>query len=151
MRTRVRRCALLLVLVPAVAFTWEPPPRPFVQVRDGQFVIGAKPYHFLGVNLWFAMHLGAADRPRLIRELDRLQQLGITNIRLMASSEGPSSSPFRVTAAVQDAPGSYADSLLDGLDFVLAEMARRDMRAVLVLNNFFQWSGGMAQYVNWAT
>src|SRR5579862_8134153 len=147
MRTRVRRCALLLVLVPAVAFTWQPSPRPFVQVRDGQFVIGAKPYHFLGINLWFAMNLGAAvaaaDRPRLIRELDRLQRLGITNIRLMASSEGPASAPFRVTPAVQDAPGSYADTLLDGLDFVLAEMARRDMRAVLVLNNFFQWSGGM--------
>ena len=32
-----------------------------------------------------------------------------------------------------------------------AEMAARDMTAVLVLNNFFQWSGGMAQYVSWAT
>jgi sialate O-acetylesterase len=120
-------------------------------VREGQFVIGAKPYHFLGVNLWFGMNLGAADRSRLIRELDRLQQLGVTNIRLMASSEGPSTEPFRVMPAVQNAPGEYDETQLRGLDFLLAEMAKRDMRGVLVLNNFFQWSGGMAQYVSWAT
>src|SRR5581483_8945027 len=85
------------------------------------------------------------------RELDRLQQLGVTNIRLMAASEGPASSPSRVSPAVQNAPGEYDETLLTGLDAVLAEMAKRDMRGVLVLNNFFQWSGGMAQYVNWAT
>lgn len=49
------------------------------------------------------------------------------------------------------ARGVYDEDLLQGLDFLLAEMARRDMKAVLVLNNFFQWSGGMAQYVSWAT
>ncbi|HZS60411.1 MAG TPA: sialate O-acetylesterase [Gemmatimonadaceae bacterium] len=151
MRTRVRQIALLSSLVPAAAFSRAPSPRPFVQVHDGQFFIGAKPYHYLGVNLWFAMHLGAANRPRLVRELDRLQQLGVTNIRLMAASEGPASSPSRVSPAVQNAPGEYDETLLTGLDAVLAEMAKRDMRGVLVLNNFFQWSGGMAQYVNWAT
>jgi len=30
-------------------------------------------------------------------------------------------------------------------------MAKRDMKAVLYLNNFWQWSGGMAQYVSWFT
>ena len=38
-----------------------------------------------------------------------------------------------------------------GLDFLLAETAARDMTAVLVLNNASQWSGGMGQYVSWAT
>ena len=28
-------------------------------------------------------------------------------------------------------------------------MAKRDMKAVLYLNNFWQWSGGMSQYVAW--
>jgi sialate O-acetylesterase len=151
MRTWVRRTALLLVLVPAAAFSGQPVPHDFVRVRDGQFFIGHTPYHFLGVNLWFGMNLGAADRPRLLRELDRLQQLGVTNIRLMASSEGPETEPFRIVPAVQDTPGQFNETLLQGLDVMLAEMAKRNMRGVLVLNNFFQWSGGMAQYVNWAT
>jgi endo-1,4-beta-mannosidase len=28
-------------------------------------------------------------------------------------------------------------------------MAKRDMKAVLYLNNFWQWSGGMSQYMAW--
>jgi mannan endo-1,4-beta-mannosidase len=49
------------------------------------------------------------------------------------------------------APGQYDEELLRGLDFLLAELGRRDMTAVLYLNNFWQWSGGMTQYLNWFT
>ncbi|HET7456029.1 MAG TPA: hypothetical protein VFJ74_00130 [Gemmatimonadaceae bacterium] len=131
--------------------------RDFVRVRDGRLVIGDRPYRFIGVNLWFGMNLGAdgatagADRARLVRELDRLQRLGVKNVRLMASSEGPATEPARVVPAVQNTPGRYDEHLLRGLDFLLAELGKRDMRGVLILNNFFMWSGGMAQYVSWAT
>jgi mannan endo-1,4-beta-mannosidase len=36
-----------------------------------------------------------------------------------------------------------------GLDYLLDQMARRDMKAVLYVNNFWQWSGGMSQYMAW--
>ena len=49
------------------------------------------------------------------------------------------------------APGEYDERLLQGLDYLLVEMGKRDMKAVLYLNNFWQWSGGMSQYVAWAT
>ncbi len=55
-----------------------------------------------------------------------------------------------MTPALMPAPGEYDPAVLDGLDFLLAELGKRDMRAVLVLNNFWFWSGGMAQYVAWA-
>ncbi|MBN1965675.1 MAG: cellulase family glycosylhydrolase, partial [Anaerolineae bacterium] len=48
------------------------------------------------------------------------------------------------------APGEYNASVFDGLDFLLAEMGERDMRAVMTLGNYWQWSGGFAQYVAWA-
>ena len=80
-----------------------------------------------------------------------VKALGITNLRVLAASEGPADQPWRVQPALQTAPGVYDEALLEGLDVLLAEMAARDMTAVLVLNNFFQWSGGMAQYVSWAT
>ncbi|MFW5951025.1 MAG: glycoside hydrolase 5 family protein [Gemmatimonadota bacterium] len=127
----------------------------FVRVRDGHFEIDGRPYYFLGVNLWFGMNLGAehasGDRDRLVRELDHLASLGVDNLRVMAATEGPVDQPWRVHPAVQNEPGDYDERILRGLDFLLAEMAKRDMRAVLVLNNFFQWSGGMPQYVAWAT
>lgn len=135
---------------PARAQTGE-----FVRVQDGRFFIGDEPYYFLGTNFWFGMNLGMAgeqgDRERLLRELDHLERLGLTNLRIMAATEGPHTEPWRVVPALQPEPGVYDEAVLEGLDFLLAEMARRDMRAVMVLNNFWMWSGGMAQYVSWAT
>lgn len=128
--------------------------RAFVRVEDGRFMIGDSPYYYLGSNVWFGMNLGSdgpgGDRARLVRELDHLQSLGINNLRIMAATEGPDGEPYRVHPALQRSPGEFDDQLLEALDFLLAEMSSREMRAVLVLNNFFQWSGGMSQYVAWS-
>lgn len=125
----------------------------FITVKDGRFVLDGKPYYFVGANFWQGMNLAvdgpSGDRPRLLRELDRLRDLGVTNLRVMASSEGPNTEPYRTVPALMTSPGEYDGSVLDGLDFLLAEMGKRGMRAVMVLNNFWQWSGGMAQYVSW--
>ena len=125
----------------------------FVKVKDGRFVLAGKPYYFVGANFWQGMNLGvdgpSGDRARLLRELDRMRDLGLTNLRVMASSEGPNTEPYRMVPALMTSPGEYDGSVLDGLDFLLAEMGKRGMRAVMVLNNFWQWSGGMAQYVSW--
>ena len=47
-------------------------------------------------------------------------------------------------------PGAYNEAVVAGLDFLLAEMGKRDMTAVLMLGNMWPWSGGFAQYVSWA-
>jgi mannan endo-1,4-beta-mannosidase len=149
----IRALALVALLLAASASSGQPDR--FVRVENGRFVRNGEPYVFAGANLWYGMNLGSAgeagDRARLVRELDRLQALGVTNLRVMAASEGPRGEPWRVHPAVQDAPGAYDEALLTGLDVLLAEMAARDMTAVLVLNNFFHWSGGMAQYRSWST
>ena len=127
--------------------------QPFIRISDGFFFRGDRPYHFVGVNLWYAMHLGAeqdGDRVRLMKELDQLVNLGITNVRIMASADGPDSEPWRIKPVLQSEPGNYNDHLLSGLDFVLQELGKRDMTAVVCLTNFWPWSGGMAQYVAWA-
>jgi len=38
---------------------------------------------------------------------------------------------------------------MQGLDFVLSEMGRRNMKAVIYLSNNWDWSGGWLQYLNW--
>ena len=50
----------------------------------------------MGANLWQAASLGArrsGDRPRLLRELDRLAALGLTNVRIMGAIEGFAAAP----------------------------------------------------------
>jgi hypothetical protein len=93
--------------------------------------------------------LGPEERERLRAELDQLQALGVTNLRFMGSSEGPEGSPWSVQPSLQPRPGEYREEVWDGLDYLLAEMAKRDMKAVVCLNNFWPWSGGMAQYYHW--
>ncbi|MFK7980961.1 MAG: mannanase [Saprospiraceae bacterium] len=127
----------------------------FITVKNSQFLKNGEPYYYLGTNFWAAMNLGIANnsdyQARLIRELDQLQSLGINNLRIMAASEGPDTEPWRMVPALQPALGEYNEDLLKGLDFLLVEMAKRDMVGVLCLNNMWPWSGGFAQYVNWVT
>lgn len=126
----------------------------FVYIQDGQFQRDGKPYYFLGTNFWYGMNLASkgegGDRERLVAELDHLQALGITNLRIVAGSEGPDTEPWRMKPALQPAPGQYNEALWDGLDFLLDQMSKRGMTAVVCLNNFYPWSGGFTQYYAWA-
>ncbi len=47
-------------------------------------------------------------------------------------------------------PGVYNDTLLRGLDYLLVELGKRDMLAVLFFNNTWEWTGGYSQYLEWA-
>lgn len=115
---------------------------------------------FLGTNLWYAMPLGVegpgGDRPRLVRELDRLQAVGVKQVRVMGLTQGPDQQPWRVVPAAQISPRWDAatearfEQQMRGLDFTLSELGKRGMTAVVCLNNFWVWSGGMAQYLAWA-
>ena len=99
----------------------------FVKIEKQQFVLDGKPYRFIGTNLWYGMNLGGGnneDRLRLQSELDQLQALGLTNLRIMAASEGPENSPYQNKPILQTAPGQYNEQLLEGLDFLLVEMSK---------------------------
>jgi len=151
----MKKSRILPVIVLALMFSiGHKPIEPlFVKVKGTQFMRNGKPYRFMGANYWQGMNLGSqgesGDRNRLKRELDQMRSLGITNLRILALSEGPDGSMLRLRPSVQDSPGIFREELLQGLDFLLEEMRRRDMTAVVVLNNFWPWSGGMAQYNLW--
>ncbi|MCF8265160.1 MAG: mannanase, partial [Melioribacteraceae bacterium] len=117
-----------------------------------QFVKDGKPYYFMGTNFWYGWYLGSpgetGDRERLIRELDFLFENNITNLRVLASSE-ESSIKNSLKPAIQISPGNYNEDLLEGLDFLLSEMGKRDMHAIVFLNNYWEWSGGFSQYGAW--
>ena len=124
----------------------------YVTVKDGQFYINNERYTFAGANYWQGMHLGSTqygNREQLRRELDQLKKYGITNLRIMASCEADSTSEYCMQPPLMKAPGIYDDNLWEGLDFLLDEMGKRDMKAVMVLSNFWTWSGGFSQYLKW--
>jgi mannan endo-1,4-beta-mannosidase len=68
--------------------------------------------------------------------------MGVRNVRLLAGAE---EGPLRasVTPGFVNRAGQLNQALLTGLDHAMAELARRDMTAVLYLTNNWEWSGGM--------
>ena len=126
----------------------------FVSVRQGRFHLRGRPHFYVGANLWYGCYLSDAALPggraRMVRELDRLQKVGVNNLRLLAGSE-TSALAGAIPRGITRAPHDYDEALLQGLDFCLAEMAKRDMRGILFVSNYWQWSGSFAQYVRWVT
>ncbi len=127
---------------------------PFIRVENGVFMRGDKPYRFVGANFWYGAILASegegGNRLRLIRELDSLKSIGVDNLRVLVGSDGQRGIPTKVEPTLQEFPGIYNDTLLAGLDYLLMEMKKRDMLAVLYLNNSWEWSGGYGQYLEWA-
>ncbi len=126
-------------------------PVELVSVKDGKFYKGDQPYYFIGANYWYGPLIGAkniGDRERLIKELDLMKSVGIDNLRILAGAEGDGSDST-VHPALQPEQGKYNEDLLDGLDFLLAEMRKRNMYAILYMNNNWIWSGGMSEYLEW--
>lgn len=123
----------------------------FVQVKDGHFVRDGIPYYYVGTNFWYGAILGSegqgGNRTRLCKELDRMRAMGIDNLRILVGSDGQRGIKTKVEPTLQEAPGVYNDTILAGLDYLLMEMGKRRMVAVLYLNNSWEWSGGYGYYL----
>ena len=124
----------------------------FVRRQGARLVSAGRAYRYVGTNMWYAAYLGAdapyGNRDRLKRELDRLLGLGVTSVRILGSSElSPLKNSVRPT--FRDQSNRYNETLLEGLDFALAELGKRGMKAVIYLANFWEWSGGFVTYEYW--
>lgn len=126
----------------------------FVKVKDGHFEREGKPYYYVGTNFWYGAILGSegqgGDRKRLCKELDFMKKKGIDNLRILVGSDGEHGVAAKVEPTLQKAPGVYNDTILAGLDYLLYQMKKRDMVAVLYLNNSWEWSGGYSFYLQHA-
>lgn len=128
----------------------------FVKVKGGAFQINNKPYYYIGTNYWYGGLLAlekseGRGKARLRKELDFMKEQGVNNLRVLVGAEGRGlvNGVERVKPALQPDQGEFNDAILEGLDFLLAEMGKRKMYAVLFLSNNWEWSGGFLQYLNW--
>ena len=128
----------------------------FVTIKEGHFIQGDTAFYFVGTNYWYGPSLGLMDDTvrglqRLRQELDFLKSQGITNLRICAAVEGEGTIQGvpRIVPVFQQSPGVFVTDNLKGLDRLLEEMSRKEMKAVLFFSNNWEWSGGFLQYLYW--
>ncbi len=126
----------------------------FVKRNGATFTLDNKPYNFIGANYWYGGLLalkGESGKDRVKKELNFLKRKGVTNLRIMVGAEGEVDYKYRVanSDALQPQKGVFRDSILYGLDYLLNEMGKRNMKAVLHFTNTWDWSGGLGQYLEW--
>lgn len=125
-----------------------------LEVRGPKFYRDGKPFFVSGFNYWPATTLAregnAAGWDQVRRDLDALQAIGINMIRTMGATEGPDTEPLRIVPTLQPSMGVYDGPGMAGLVKLADELKRRGLFGIFMLNNFWQWSGGFAQYLAWA-
>ena len=145
---------MVAVATPHRAEAKSPKSASIITVKDGQFMRDGKPYYFVGTNFWYGAILGSegegGNRERLCKELDFMKANGIDNLRILIGGEGEDGLLGKIEPNLQTEPGVYNDAVLEGLDYLMMELGKRNMTAVLYFNNAWEWSGGYTQYVAWA-
>ena len=154
----LQSCAHGVAAMPPPGAPLPPPTSPGLtgglEVRGPRFVKDGKPFFVSGFNYWAGPTLGrdgnTAGWDQVKRDLDGLQAAGINMIRVMGATEGPDTEPFRIVPTIQPALGQYDPAGIGGVVRFADELKRRGMFGIFTMNNFWQWSGGFAQYLAWA-
>jgi len=146
-------CLALCFAGLAVSCTGNKVKEEFVTVKGGHFYIGDNEYRYVGTNFWYGAILASegrgGNRERLQKELDLMQETGIDNVRVLIGGDGREGIPSHIMPKLQLEPGVYNDTILAGLDYLMAELEKRNMKAVLYFNNAWEWSGGYGAYLDW--
>ncbi|MFO0695526.1 MAG: cellulase family glycosylhydrolase [Polyangiales bacterium] len=121
----------------------------FVEVRNGELVVGDAPFRFLGANVSI-MH-GPRERAAVGPVLDAVAADGLRVVRLWALGEASADAPdyVRDYAFRRGEEGWLEDSFVH-LDRVLVEARARGLRVVVVLSNRWRDYGGFDAYARWS-
>ena len=128
----------------------------FVRQRGGRFMIGNKPFRFVGANV--ALMYRDEDRERMPETLRQAAEAGIKVVRVWAFGEG-GPNDVRPMADFEDwprhhsfrqAPGQWNEDTFVHLDKVIAEAAKNNIYVQLCLTNWWRDTGGVTQYLRWA-
>jgi len=152
----VGSAAVLLLVASPNSANNSPSKDKFVRQRGGRFVIGQKPFRFVGANV--AVMYRDEDRERMPETLREAAQVGIKVVRVWAFGEG-GPDDVKPMKDFEDwprhhyfrrAPGEWNEDAFVHLDKVIAEAAKNNIYVQLCLTNWWRDTGGVTQYLRWA-
>ena len=112
-------------------------------------MLGAEEFRFAGGNIpWLLEAAAARDYAAVDAALDEAVELGLRVVRTWAFRDGQSNK-MRPPPLQYRASG-FSEAIFKGLDYVIWQAGRRDLKLVLPLINYGDEGGGIAQYQRWA-
>jgi mannan endo-1,4-beta-mannosidase len=123
----------------------------FVRARRGEFVLGDRPFRFLGANI-DPLH-GDVNRPRYRELIAALAEDGLTVARVWALGEGTedADSWLRNYQLFRAGPYGFIEDTYIALDHVLAVARLQGVRVMLTLANNWPDYGGAPMYLQWTS
>ena len=142
--------ALAAVLLPLAGRADPIPDGEFVRTRGTEFVIGDKPFRFVGANI-DPLH-GDINRPRAAEIVRALPKDGLTVARVWVLGEGlPDATDWsRRFELFRAGPTDFIEGSFVLLDQVLTEARKAGLRVILTLSNNWKDYGGAPMYLRWA-
>ena len=149
----ISRDVLRVVAFAQVPMMWfiacltAPQARNFIERQGIHLYDGERPFRYLGTNIYWLMEeasYGASFRTHVRTVLDSARDLGISVIRTWAFADDDGTEPH-----LQEAAGVFNADVFAALDFVVDEAAKRNMRLLLPLLNYWQDYGGVSAYERW--
>ena len=111
----------------------------FVAREGGRFVLDGATFHVAGANCYYLAYSSGADAGSYehdwVKEvLDEAQSLELNVLRVWSFQD----EWWQRDRALQPAPGQYNERFLVALDGLIVESARRDIRLLLCLTNYWE-------------
>lgn len=119
----------------------------FVGRNGTQFVLNGEQVYLNGFNAYWMMTTAAdtasKGRATVTTALRQASAVGMNVARIWGFNEGD-------YIPLQISPGSYSEDVFKGLDFVVYEAGRFNIKLIISLVNNFEDYGGRKKYVEWA-
>jgi endo-1,4-beta-mannosidase len=117
----------------------------FIRSDGARLVRDGRPWRFLLVNAYYlADEVGQGAPAHAVEALDAAVALGVPVVRTWAFNDAPWKS-----SRMQNDLGAPHEPGLRALDWVLAQAARRQLRLILPLADYWPSYGGIAQWLAW--
>ncbi|KNA11219.1 hypothetical protein SOVF_137180 [Spinacia oleracea] len=115
-----------------------------VEKKGNQFIVNGKPFYFNGFNTYWLMVFAAdqSTRGKVTEVFQQASSVGLSVCRTWAFNDGQ----YR---ALQKSPSVYDEDVFKGLDFVVSEAKKYNIRLILSLVNNWNDYGGKPQYAKW--
>ncbi|KAL1539532.1 Mannan endo-1,4-beta-mannosidase 7 [Salvia divinorum] len=136
-------CRLLLIILVVSEASAEDDG--FMRVDREHLMLNGSPFYGNGFNAYWLMYVASdpSQRSKISSVFEEASNHSLLIARTWAFRDGGYS-------PLQSSPGSYNDNMFQGLDYVISEAGKHNIKLILSLVDNYNYTGGKQQYVKWA-